>query len=815
MTDLQSPQLDILDTLATGIAQLEYSLLLGAGASLGAIGGNGRPLPTATGLRDALVSDFEVDTGGETISLAEAYDYLNNTRASQLSRYLKTWFTHCQPTWQSTIAGFNWRRIWTFNIDDVMEKVYSQEGRLTKSVSWNQRFTERDTPNAQQIIHLHGLASNLKVSGDNEDVLVFSASEYARAIASPRTWHKVFSDEFAGRPFIVIGARLVEEVDLAEVLDNGSAAARSTGFPSVLVVPNIPPIRKERLQNAGLTVIEQDGEHFMQLLWERYQLIRSQFDAIYHTSTPGTRRFQTQFIDLRRFTPHGLNDSDFYSGYQPTWNTILNDDDAILDKTHQALGKSSGAIASSDAQQSIIFLTGHAGSGKSTGLLRIASGLMAKGANPFLFRGEEYMDVDAAVEWLKSVPRTVLLIDDCCDFSSTIQQLVERCDAEKVRMVLVCADRSAKLKVIRDRIDERYFVSDRVCWYGKLSGDDVDRILDKLHSRGRLGQITRWNRPEQQRHFLEIAGARLFDGMSELEGGLGFKEKAEGVYSGLPTEQLKSLYVAACLCYEQGIPLPTGIGAGFVGVPPRSLMMLIERECEGILLLTKSGIRPPHRIMAALVVNTLQRSVKSPASLSLAKALAPHVDEQAMRKGTAEYRIIRHLMDQATVRRLVGDRHARNWYDELREYYDWNGRYWDQRALLESRLGDHETARSYAERSIEVHPHSFGYNTLGTVLMHMAIRYGNSDPLLEGLSHLNKAKSFLDWGEREHPFVTFFNLLNRYVEDWGTSALPDRARRAWAEWLHDAYSSTMFSHPAQRARLEQWNKQWMLHWAIE
>ena len=122
-------------------------------------------------------------------------------------------------------------------------------------LSWNERFTERDLSPSQQIVHLHGLADRLQGETHNSEALVFSTLEYARAVASPRTWHKVFFDEFAGRPFLVIGARLVEEFDLAEVLENGSAAFQATGYPSVLVVPSIPPIRRDRLQNAGFTII--------------------------------------------------------------------------------------------------------------------------------------------------------------------------------------------------------------------------------------------------------------------------------------------------------------------------------------------------------------------------------------------------------------------------------------------------------------------------------------------------------------------------------------------------------------------------------
>ena len=193
---------ELLQKLAEGIAQGEYSLLLGAGASIGAIGGNGRPLPTGTGLRDALVKDFEIEAGGETISLLQAYSYLRSHDPERLAKYLREWFVDCQPTWQPNLAEFNWSRIWSLNIDDVAEKAFSKQGRPVKSLAWNERFSDRDSLDAQQIIHLHGLASRLEIGKSNEDVLVFSILEYVRAVSSPHTWHKVFLDQFADHPFL-------------------------------------------------------------------------------------------------------------------------------------------------------------------------------------------------------------------------------------------------------------------------------------------------------------------------------------------------------------------------------------------------------------------------------------------------------------------------------------------------------------------------------------------------------------------------------------------------------------------------------------
>lgn len=150
-------------------------------------------------------------------------------------------------------------------------------------------------------------------------------------------------------------------------------------------------------------------------------------------------------------------------------------------------------------------------------------------------------------------------------------------------MVLVIADRQARLSQITDRIAPDFLRPDRPYWCGRLSDPDIERIIDKLHSRGRLGQITRFTRDNQRAYFVKTSGRRLFDAMADLEGGPGFKERIRSVYSSLPTDQVRTLYAAACLCFEHAIPLPTGIGAEVSGIFPRDLRKIIERDCNGVL----------------------------------------------------------------------------------------------------------------------------------------------------------------------------------------------------------------------------------------
>lgn len=804
---------EILDKVARGLALKEYSLLLGAGASVDAVGGNGRPLPTGAGLKNALVEDFEIGVEGEDPRLYEVYGDLQYEKPEEIASYLRSWFTNCRPSWQQLIAKFNWKRIWTLNIDDVIEYAFQDIGREAQPLMWYERFADINDMSIQ-IIHLHGMANRLCGAETDKDKLVFSITDYIREVANVKTWHKVFSDEFIASPFVIIGARLDDEFDLAGVLNKGSIAKESTGYPSVLVVPSISQLRLRRLESAGLIVVQSTGEQFINELLNHYRKVIDEITNQYNFlssgyMTPGLMKFLQQFIDLRTYKPQDVDSSLFYSGYQPTWITIANNDDAVLDKTKNASAEIMELVRDDKIVQKITLLTGIPGSGKSTGILRVANDLIGHGVRPFLFRGDEYMDVDATIEWLKAVEGSVLLFDDFADQSTTLQNLSERCTAENVKMLLVGADRPARHRIMNDRISSRYLDMSQAYWYGKLADSDIDRIIDKLYSRGRLGIITRRTRDQQRLHFVETANRSLFNAMSELEGGIGFRERVGAIYHGLMSEDSRRLYAAACLCYDQSVPLPAGIAADFAMVKPADLLNLLDSEFKGLLILTRLGIRPPHRIMASLLVGTLDDSVRSDVSFAIAVALAPHIDRTAMRRGTREHRIARHLMDHRTVARHSGRDNGSKWYDGIRQYYDWNGRYWDQRALFESRFGRHEAAMSYAERSIQVHPHSFGYNTLGTILLRMAVDQRLLSALREGIANLDTSRRLRDWEDREHPYTAFFTYLIQYAEQWGIHEIPQQIRSQWVDWFREASSSRVFSSRGGQRQLEEWNKRWL------
>jgi tetratricopeptide (TPR) repeat protein len=175
-------------------------------------------------------------------------------------------------------------------------------------------------------------------------------------------------------------------------------------------------------------------------------------------------------------------------------------------------------------------------------------------------------------------------------------------------------------------------------------------------------------------------------------------------------------------------------------------------------------------------------------------------------------------MDEELIFDWTGQAKAREWYESLFEHYKWNARYWEQRALLESRLGHFPNARSYAEEAIRIQRHTFTLNTLGTILTKMAIEYLQPESrdayntFLEGIKYLKEARDIRE-DQTIHPFSTFFSrtiifVKSVYVEK--KSPIDDKIKSEWNGWIEAARRSSLFLHPEYKKLLEEFQRSWLL-----
>ena len=691
-----------------------------------------------------------------------------------------------------------------------MENVYRERGINADPFDWTS--SHRDTHDSpHQIIHLHGFVDRSSTPDEMARKLIFSFSDYASSVSDPQAWHTVFTSEFADLPFIILGATLSEEFDLIQALRSGSNSDSVRGLPSIIVLSSVSDFHRDELNSYGLQVVEADAHTFMQKLKATFQQLQLVLGEEYgHPLTPELSRFLQQFVDLRRYEPIPNADRhDFYAGYEPLWSDIQADDDSIIETTERSFSSITDSFAAEEGSQQIHLLTGRSGTGKSTGLLRIAQHAISQGKSPFIYREDEALDVKATIAWLNAAPNTVLFFDNCGEFAESLMNLATECEATGISLLVIGAERNIRRKHLQDKIAGRFLRMTPDYEYRSLTNRDIEALIVKLDRRGRLGQLTRISQPGRRNYFIREASRLLFDGMAGLEGGQGFQDRIRGTYQHLGNEPLKTIYAASSISYSLGYPLTMGLASQMTRLPARHVREILAYSRQDVMVVTPQGIRPPHRITARRVVEyALAEEEKFDIVQQLLFALAPHVDKRASQTRTRHYRLLARLMDMETIVRLAGTEKCRQIYESIQDAYDWNGRYWEQRALYESSLENHTRARSYAERSLRLSPHPFAFNTLGTILGRIAIDNADPDTLGISIDALRSARDARNWDASEHPYITFFSTMIRYGQNWGLASIPMTVQYHWLDWHQRARQEVFFSHARGIEQLQNFQGEW-------
>jgi hypothetical protein len=804
---------DQLQKLAEGVALGEYNLLLGAGASRGGFGG-GSPLPVGDELPAELVREFSIPSEGMQLSLLDAYEEAElrtSTKGETLAQYFKERFTGCvPPAWLSKLPTFSWKRIWTLNIDDTLETAYGDNDAPRQRllpVSWFEPFSDLD-PGQLQVVHLHGRATDSKR-------LVFSIVEYFGTTTGLHAWHRVFADLYQETPFVVIGATLRGEFDLAPVIRRGSTSGTMLGKPSFFVSPNLTALQRDFATRHGLVPISLTAEEF---LTELTPYIRTaERDIRQVTGTTGTgvpvqaQSFLEQYMPLRVQTVRRTKLRDFYLGYDPTWSDILLEKDAEFSVVDTVVKSVLALQQLSKPTQRLEVLHGPWGTGKSTALLRIARRLIASGLEVHMFRDDSTIDVDATNWWLQRRPKSILLFDGVADFAPEIEKLFQLGKKQRRTIHIVGVERQHRMRKLEGSLSSEFVAAAGDRFMQRLSDEDIKRLIKTLDDNSRLGKITRWTPQRRFLYFAKDSWRQLFTAMSELEGGPGFGERLNAEFSQHRLSGSLSDTLALCaFAYEFGYALPIGVLTHATGMRADELI----ESCENGSLsewtdIVHGGIRLRHRRIADIIVtNVLNPQERYRLSQQLARSLSPRVTRDSISSRSVAYRIVRNLMDASSVRRWVGSAAIR-WYAELFNEYSWNARYWEQRSLTHLKAGDNSSARSYAERAVSIHRDPFTQTTLAHIILQQVAeavdggRELNLDEYQEAVQLLVTARDTSHQHD-EYPYTVFFESSIRIArtlvgrnEDW--SALQSQIR----DWLSDAEQSDLARYPDYRRLIER------------
>jgi SIR2-like domain len=804
--------------IVESVAQGVVNLLLGAGASYGCSGGDGSILKGGPDLARELVSHFNLPLEEPDCSnLSLVYQDLDTTHShGKLHNFLIQKFSNCKPEWQRSLTHFNWKRIWSLNIDDVIEQAFKGSTAETQRLSvfnWPDTYKPRPLQSDEsevQLVHLHGEARS---KTQIEKGLIFSLKEYATRSENSPGWHSAFRQEFAQKPFVVIGARLQDEFDLITVIEFGNKSKERGGCPSVIVLPKFAPGQEARCKRYGLIPITADGATFISNLKDDVgsYLDSKEVDAPASMQAMGEMASKFRRLELISSpTRDKKKQVDYFATAEASWDDILENLDSPFAEAEPLVSW----FNDTKSTVQIAIVIGGPVSGKSTFSYRLANELLIKSKKIYKFRAEESIDVELVHEYCKKNANSVLVFDDCADFSNSISQLANLAISRStnLRMILTC-DTKRSRGVLAD-IDESFSYE---VWLDPISYKNFDSIFNGRSFKGRLGRCTGMSVREAWVEFRDDYSSRLLEWLESLENARPYKVAIDDIFA----EQTTTPSIARNLIYgisavqRFGYSLPVHLMQRYLRGAPLDAIVGEDGELADICHYDERGLRLRSSAFARYVWTKLSQNDKYVCSLTLAKQLAPLVVPLSITRRALPFLIFRQLMDWEVVREDFG-KDANRWYGELEGAMGWNSRFWEQRALLLTYEGVHTTAYSYAKKAAKLHAKdAFVWTTLGKVCVNLGVNQRDKIGVAkfwEGVQCLETSRNLAIQAnaEWEHPYVTFFNSAIKAAKLQHFEIEKIKLSSAWVDWMRAAKYSRVFRQRGEHARLAEFEQRWLL-----
>jgi len=769
-----------------------YNLLLGSGVSLDSTNEQNRLLRGADDLRKSLCA---ITCVPESTSLSRVSALLDD---DQVKNELVIPYKGCVPGPSlKPLPNYLWRRVFTFNIDDVFEHLYDSidAKQLLAPLNYDSPFEPTPDRRELQLVHLHGWVER------EQTRFVFSKNDYAKVMRDLNPWMHLLSEIISTESFIVAGTSL-DESDLEFYLSSRSdATPRRSRGPSLLIEPSPNQATKMDCLRHGLTLIQGTFGEFLKWLNETFpappsitELIVPDITKLFQpVLTPANLlRFYTDFQPVPA-SEESLSGqlSPFLYGRQPDWNDISQHID-IERSVNATITKAIEKAFDDKSRPALILLTDDPGTGKTTTIKRVSHSAVVSGRATLTVNTVGRIDAINAISCLTVATVPILLLVD--GLADHVEQIVEILASDKirVRVVVLASERSYRMNFVNlalgsIRSTQRSSLS--------FSLSESRQLLERYRNYGLIADSQALRNPESlarkiQADPVAIAICRILNDYRPLENIVDSLWDASDDEDRLP-------YLCTALahyCYSQGIRysiLQALMGPTFpiskLYSSDRPLRLTDNPMFEDFIIPMQSIIA--ERILQRAVVRTPELLLK--AFSKMGSTLAPHVNRTAVMRRTAEARLAGRLFDADKVVRPLLCVDAEKFYISVFNEWNWNSRYWEQRALL---IADSDIVSSlrYARHAVavELHPHTL--TTLGKILLKRmdADSRGKVEYFGEAFDKLTEAieSEARNYRVSIHPYVTLFGGVIRYLECGGVLVDEKRSKLS----IHLARSNQAF-----------------------
>jgi cold shock CspA family protein len=551
-------------------------LLLGAGASYGAVASDGRKPLTGNGLRDALADRF---LGGKCKDAPLAWVAelaISETDLGAVQDFIADLLRDMQPAaFQLKLPTFRWRGIATTNYDTIVEAAYRVKDRIQDLIpirSDNDKIDELLRSRKDlALLKLHGCITRTR---DPLIPFILTVEQYvthrrgrAQLFATLEEWGREF-------PIVFVG-HAGQDPDLRELLLELSRVAEFRPRYYFLK-PDVDATERRLWESKRVGVIEGTFEQFINALDCSIDASLRPILKAVDGSHPIQRHFAVdehvsallidyltsdlEYVNASLPVSSG-NPKDFYRGFDFGWYPIVNQLDVRRELTDRVLNDIViRAEADRPSVAELYAIVAEAGAGKSVFLRRLAWEAATDADVLCLYLREDGVLRYEALREIYRVTqqRLFLYIDSAARHTQEIVYAVTNAVRERLPLTIFTTERhnvwnmscEHLLPILTEMLTLRY-----------LSNAEIRVLVDLLAKHESLGpHLTGKNREECVKEFEERAGRQLLVALHEATVGLPFEEILLHEYEQIEPHAAQQLYLTVCVMNR----LKVGVRAGLI-----------------------------------------------------------------------------------------------------------------------------------------------------------------------------------------------------------------------------------------------------------
>jgi hypothetical protein len=345
------------------------------------------------------------------------------------------------PEWYRAVFSLPWYRVYTLNVDDL-ELAIQRSFNLPRplmALSATAPVEGTSSVGHLQIIHLNGTLSNVP-----NDV-TFSTSQYGERLARQEPFYTQLVADLVSHPFVFVGTKLDEPPLWQHLQLRASRGGRIRELRphSFLVTPSLDKARESVLAQYNISWIKAGIEEFAEETLTPLVGSTAQGFQVLEEFERKTKP-KTQIPDVHTLAKYSAEKTDFLLGAEPAWSDIQAGR-AITREVDKELWKIVCETLGRHGR-GITVVSGTAGSGKSTSLMRVALTASNEGISTgWLDRESEFSPRD--IRQLSDRPGfpDVLVIDDADIYGSELSPLIREIASRAKGILVVVGLRSTKV----------------------------------------------------------------------------------------------------------------------------------------------------------------------------------------------------------------------------------------------------------------------------------------------------------------------------------------------------------------------------------